>query len=497
MAVLFGSSLFRRPEGGAPENQALKRARLYLNNQKAANDAGVINNPTAYDQAIKILEPFANDLDVANQIASYQADKNQLAAKLNDESFKLNNMKTTLEETMFNIGKNNYKDAGSVVLKVAAAYDEYYSELTGEITNRLANGQSYTSMLTVKKDVEEKLRGLGELSRSFLAGRTQQEDEQNPTTPRTSFGFFVKTNPSTGRIINFSLQPADTLDPNAQKGYFKTDSFYGGVPIYVNAVRTPTNNELIGRLGNSTFKVEVDEEEVPDQTGTLKVKTLKLQNPKDFDLGFKESVANVFRAGKKQKEFDISKGAYDVDLSQTDFETALNIPRNSIAKDRLGNFYYLNQDGKLYQATNAKTIGETLGISEQEVNEQAYYLTQKDLETITVTQDPSENRVIPSSSSPGQQQSTVPAPIAQVGTLPQQTAPTELPPSSDTSILGGFARQRAERKFAEGGIEERNRIAQQEKTREDITSGQAAKLGKIGQVFKKAVGGATKFLTGR
>lgn len=393
----FFSSTFRKGRATKPETAAIKQANLIIEQAKANNSVGVVNNTSVYDMALKVLEPYEDEVAVATKIAGLKAERNQLTNKQNDEGLTSANLRQVFEEGQYIAGKNAYQNPGEVINKTAAMYDLYDTKLTEEIQQRIDNNQSYSSLLTIKREIAQKTQDIAALARSYQAQKLGKEDPESPSVPKTGFGFYVHTNPATGKIINFRLEPIDETSDTQRKGYIATDSFYGGVPVYANAVRDPSTQELKARIGDSEYKAEVESNEVADTpSGNLNTKVLRLQNPREItDLGFKESFKNIFRTGDTQRQFDTGKGAYEVDLKDTAFETPINYPKDSFGRDTAGNYYYLDNSGTLFQSGNVDVLANKFGKSPEDIKNSSFYLTRKDVDQLNSQQDPNRtDRVI-------------------------------------------------------------------------------------------------------
>ena len=354
--VTIYSSAFTRSKGPKPETTALKQANLFLKKKQADDGSFAITNPEDYEKAIQMLEPFEDDLTVASKIETYRAAANKLREKANDETFVLSAFNSRLNERIEKAGKT-YADSPDDAINVTAmVYDDEYAKIDEEIINRKKNGLPVAQLEALRDKIAPAVDKFSALTRANQIG----EDRFDGSVNRESFGYFIKTDPATGKIINFSIKPIESGDKTP--GFIKTDSFYGKIPVYLNAVRDPgDDNKLIAKVGNNTYVGEGVETTVPDQETTIKSKVLKLQNTNEVDMGIGESIANVFRTGDKQQKFDIKKGKYDIKITPDAFTKDLNVPPNSYAKDRNGSFYFYDNDKGWLQALCVIVTGKQIG----------------------------------------------------------------------------------------------------------------------------------------
>lgn len=376
--AFFYSSAFSKGKGPSAETQALKNATIFLNKKKTEN-YGVIADPKVYDEVIqKYLSPFSDNLTVQSAITGYQADAAKLAEKSNDEEFKISTLQNNLNEQQLQLGKKFKDSPGDIILQTTQLYDQAVRKLRQEAEINRSTGGSYGKLEGEAQKLEAINSKLQNLAGAVVAGTDNPEMTGN-------FGFYINTDPNTGKIISMTLNPTDS----SPTGYMRTDSFYGNTPVYAKGVRNPyADNKLQAKIGNQTYVAEAQQTETGDTTsGTLNQTVLKLQNPKDISgkMSAGDKFANVFRAGEKQKKFDVSKGAYDINLGGTDFisNSYVDFPNNSIARDTNRNVYLKNDAGKWVKFDNLDTLSQVLQKPKAEIEASVKDITNQDAKSIT------------------------------------------------------------------------------------------------------------------
>lgn len=489
MAKFFNLNL-RTTKAASPEAQAIKRAQLLVDQAKAGNPAGLISDPSVYDKAVKMLDAFSYDPGVLTKQATLQTEKNALMDKLNNQQTAKNNLKSALDNAQYQLGKNNAASPEVVIQKTAMLYDLYSQQLSKEIDDRRANGQAYDTFIPELQKAQDQAQGFASLSRTTLSNSDPN------SLVKQQYGFLVKTDPQTGKIISFALQPLDAA--NTTPGYIKTNSVYGGVPLYLNGVRDPQNdNNLIAKLGNWTFKGNVKNSNPADVASAngLNQKVLELQgaDKRSFGTKFMDVLGGADADNAKAGGINQVNGSYELkgQLKSDLFASPTSdLPKGSVGKDSSGNYYLMNNDGKLFESSDPTVIGNFIGKTPGQIQADAYFLTTKDVQSLKSQQDPSQagSSILqdPTKNSPINASSTSPTTMNTPPSGADGANQHEAPPQTSQELAGG-PDQPVVTTGKPKAIQEASGVEKQQQITEQISKGGSGLFAKAASAIKNLV----------
>lgn len=340
MAKLFGFKKLIKGSSGS----VIDLAENYVKSNM--DEFGGISDPAVYRSAMKILKPKSYDLDVANKILQYESNARKLESSIQDAVFDKSTQEFFLNEAMLEAVAGNYENPQNMVFRIAdlfnAAKDNFDTEVLPKVIKRLGAGQQIPSEVNSWRDeLTEKSNMFSQLANSYRSV-DEKTNLPGPANPDV-FGWFIKTNPSTGRIVNIELKTVDSVD-KAPTGFAKTNSRYGRLPVYLNFF--PEDEDKKARLGANEFKFDSD-------------KNILKRDKADKVPFFPDAIARAFVAfgpetfkGEKQKEEEINLQGVSFDM--------LDIPLDSVTKDGRGNYHYFDRNGKLWRAKDKDLLSRYL-----------------------------------------------------------------------------------------------------------------------------------------
>lgn len=339
---------------------AIRTYNIYLAQQ--ANEDGVINNPDAYQEARKILEPYKNDLRAQDKIVDSINNENKLRVDLKETQYSRSVYEEDVENQLSTYAKQYYKSPETLIATTAYTYNVAIDDLQQEIERRRVNGEAYGELVSLQNKYEKKAREITRLSRSVML-----DEVDNPN----AYGWFVETNPDDGSIVSMRVSPVNDIDRSGD--YFRTDTRYGEIPVWTKPVPNE-DGDMIARVGMNQYELEVDQ-----STGS---KILELKGK-----GWGNYLKALIPGGENKM----------LDLSNLEFSGAANLPQGSVTKDVSGNYYYYGSDG-VYKANDKNMMEKYLrmeGIPTQDVDSMAYPVTRQEVQNYgPFTEEDGTSRII-------------------------------------------------------------------------------------------------------
>jgi hypothetical protein len=309
---------------------------------QGAGESGSIDNPDIYRIAReKYLEPLSDNLQVSTKMAESVNDENRLRDKIDDVDRTTAVFKEQVDGLLRDYSKTYYQNPQNMILTTAYVYNTAVEDLTEEIENRRAAGQSIGELTTLQSSYAKKADQVTRLARQSLAGKPQ-----NPN----AYGWFVKTNPDDGSIIDMGIDIVDSTE--RQTGYTRTNSYYGDIPVWTNTFTDEKGKEY-ARIGSNKFDMDSDAD-----TGS---KILK-KTSKQWGRYLKALLPGGETPG------EASESIKQLNLASISFGDVLNLPQGSIARDASNNYYYWGSDG-VYKSMKKDDLQNYLNFSGQKVSD--------------------------------------------------------------------------------------------------------------------------------
>jgi hypothetical protein len=247
MASLFGNSAFTKAPTAAQSgnSRAVKLADIYLKGR--TNSAGVISDPAAYDQAIAMLQPYADDLNVQKKIATLQNQQKAVQAKNVDQGVTLSAFKRGVAQSIYSTN-DGARDISGLAFNTSVKLDDALTSLNVAIAQLEEQGKSTDQLQDYRADLSKLANAQRDLVNKFNTGTADPSLD--------GYGYYVHTNPADGSIIGAALLPT-SLAPDEVKGGLKrlansTKLGNSTLPVYVSANQL-ADGTYSARVGNKTF----------------------------------------------------------------------------------------------------------------------------------------------------------------------------------------------------------------------------------------------------
>jgi len=346
---------------------SIRQAENYIKTH--TDETGQVSDSQVYNNAISILAPLSDDLQVANKIADYKNKAAQLDTKVENAENDLNMFKYKLDASIMDVTKDSKGDAQSLVFSIANKYqialDEFNDVILDKVLSSIPKGQKVPqTILDYKDELSGKVKTMTDLANSYLI-QDPKTKLNGPTTP-DAYGVLIKTNPQTGAIVNFDIQEVNSMDKVAG-GYTKTNARYGRLPIYLN---TYTDKRMIkGNLGGIEFVSAKEDVEVGGTTVGKNILMGKFgEEAGGIGVGawlsrMVGSIGEGTKVGLKEQQQEFNLAAIPFDY--------YSIPANSVVKDGKGNYYWLDNGFKLYKAKDRDILQrylQSIGQGSYDVN---------------------------------------------------------------------------------------------------------------------------------
>jgi len=344
MAIEFGIKKYI-PSGSVTSN-AIKMADNYIKTN--TDETGKVVDPTVYDSAIQsFLSPYSDDLKVQSKILTLKNQQKALTAKLEDREKNVNLFKMEYQKRIDQVLRQKYSDSFDVISKLAETNMALLSTFKEQIYDKAVGDKTLTQTIQNEYDsLNNQTTLLTEVTNARTFGAPYNPD---------AYGWFMKTNPNDGSIVNMEFKEATDIK---EADFRKTDSTYGTVPIYLYSYGQAGKKQ--GNLGGVVFDEGDD--------GTLKSRGF-LENVSGFAsrlfAGIIPGGETWKGKGEKQKEFPLGNVSYN----------SLDIPKESVVKDGLGNYYWFDNQGKLNKSNSAdelKGFLSSIGKNSQDVDNHFY-----------------------------------------------------------------------------------------------------------------------------
>lgn len=407
--ALFYSSAFK--SGPSGETLAVRNYNAALAKAKAESDTGEIVDPNVFvDLAKRYLEPFATDPKVQSAYYGAIADAKKVQSSLDDTDYvkKLFDSSLTdniLKSTKDAVNANATPDA--IVGSHAYWYDQASIKLDNEIAQRRKNNQTtgLSTLTSLSEEYSKKASSLAELYNSMKSG--------NKNVDHSNYGFFLQTNPNTGKIISAKLDVVDSLS-KVPTGYVKTTDNYGGVPMYLNTYEEGTK----ARLGDRPYDITT----VKDLGGNSKQEAIAGGSQHRNLLGMDTGIVKDVKPGSEEK--GVTRG--ELTSFGTAFDQVINLPAHSASRDSSGNYYYLNDTGDVYKGS-ANTIAPLLNMTPDQLKNSSFFLSKDQVNSFGQIKS-LINTVTPVAP---------PAQVPSYGTPAPTEAPMPLGPTAPPTTSGG------------------------------------------------------------
>ena len=328
------------------DNTVVTIKRLADNYVKTNTDeSGVVSDPNVYQEAINLLLPYSDDLTVANKVADLKNSIEKLNSRVEKAEKDLTLFQSEYERGKIDTVQENYSDPMNLFESLALYYggslDIYDEKIIGGSLEELPAGVDIPqSVLNFRGELDRKSRELVNLSNSYFFEDPEAE-LSGPAEP-DAYGVFIQTNPQTGAIVGIDVDVVDSI-VGVPKGFKKTDSRYGRLPIYLNTFSSGKDQR--GRIGDADYEWD-------DEDDVLKIK-------KGLLGGFTTGLERLFGAIGEETTKGIKQEQQEVPLGNIPFDY-FQIPPESVVKDTRGNYYWYGSDNNLWKAKDANTLKQYL-----------------------------------------------------------------------------------------------------------------------------------------
>ena len=346
MSIEFGIKKYI-PSGSATSN-AIKMADNYIKTNTNTDETGKVVDPTVYDSAIQsFLSPYADDLRVQSKILTLKNQQKALTTKLEDREKNVNLFKMEYQKRIDQVLRQKYTDSFDVVTKLAETNMALLSTFKEQIYDEAVGNKTLTQTIQNEYDsLNNQTTLLTEVVNARTFGAPYNPD---------AYGWFIKTNPNDGAIVNMEFKEATDIK---EADFRKTDSTYGTVPIFLYSYGATGKKQ--GNLGGVVFDESDD--------GILKSRGF-LEKAGGFTsrlfAGIIPGGETWKGKGEKQREFPMANVPYN----------SLSIPKESVVKDGLGNYFWFDNQGKLNKSNSAdelKGFLASVGKNSQDVDNHFY-----------------------------------------------------------------------------------------------------------------------------
>lgn len=339
---------------------------------QGAGTSGVIDNPDVFRQAReKYLEPLSDDIRISTKMAQSVNDEAQLRDKANDVNLASSVFKETVEDTLRSYAKAYYNSPSSLVQTTALVYNTAVDELDDEIQKRKGAGQGVGDLQSLLNTYATKADSATRLARQVLA----TGKPQNPN----AYGWFVRTNPDDGTIVSIETDGVDSVDKQGK--FIRTNSFYGGIPVWTNTFIDADGKE-VARIGSNKYNLEKDKD-----TGA---QVLKI-NAKQWGRYLK----SLLPGGETPTQ--AKEASRTINLGAIQFGDVLNLPKGSIAKDASDNYYYFSDKG-VFKAQNKDKMVQFLnvnGVPTNDLDKKAFPVSRNEVKAFgAFTNEDGTSRII-------------------------------------------------------------------------------------------------------
>jgi len=395
MAIEFGIKKYI-PSGSATSN-AIKMADNYIKTN--TDETGKVVDPTVYDSAIQsFLSPYADDLRVQSKILTLKNQQKALTAKLEDREKNVNLFKMEYQKRIDQVLKQKYSDSFDVVAKLAETNMALLSTFKEQIYDEAVGNKTLTQTIQNEYDsLNNQTTLLTEVVNARTFGAPYNPD---------AYGWFMKTNPNDGSIVNMEFKEATDIK---EADFRKTDSTYGTVPIYLYSYGQAGKKQ--GNLGGVVFDEGDD--------GILKSRGF-LENIGGFTsrlfAGIIPGGETWKGKGEKQKEFPLGNVPYN----------SLAIPKETVVKDGLDNYYWFDNQGKLNKSNSAdelKGFLSSIGKNPQDVDNHFYLALPEFIDQFWTPDDTGKKPVLETKKTTITPSGQKPTSISSVGIGYPSTAP--------------------------------------------------------------------------
>ena len=403
-----------------PTTALVKQAQLYIA-QNTDPKTGKVTDPSVYGKALQMLK--GNNTPAALKAAAdIQNSQSALTGKLNNAYATKGMIDYEFKNAQYNIGKTYALNPAQLISHMYGLYDFHATQIENHVKELQSEGQDATALQAYGATITDEATQYEKLFSAISGPQGFNSPQAKQAAQR--FGMAVGTD-SDGKITSFALHvvPSGLQDARmTQNGttYVRTNSTYGGLPLYVVPQSDPndaTGNTYTAKIGNLQFsgtKKSVGQDAltltdnrsfltkigntVPDFFERVFGKRPESQGAGGSYHGMAGTVAGgVPTSG--DKAVAAAQGAkvgpgYSVDLlghiKPDDFSNLTSLPAGTIATDAAGNYHYINDQGQVFSAPNADIMSKNIDIPAAQIKSAALPLSSQDLELLNSQQDPNQ-----------------------------------------------------------------------------------------------------------
>ena len=355
-----------------PKNNVITDAKRMAENYVKTHTGlkGKVVDSDVYFKAIELLAPFSDDVSIANKIADYQNQALTLKAKKREAENSKVLFEYSLNEARQNITKEKYWDSAGLIKGLSEMYlralNDYDTDIYMKmVEDVLVSGEApESSIINFREDISRKALMFSELNNSYL-NVNPKTNVPGPTNTE-AYGVFVKTNPSTGSIVDIEIDMIGSVE-DPRSGFNVTNTRYGGIPIYLNYAGRGSDRKA--KIGPTNFTYDEGDKILNVDYGIL---TSHPFFKKAGKVG--EELSKRLRGEKATPFGTVVEQADEFPLGEFAFDI-FDIPTESVIKDGQGQYYFFDKNKALWPAESPdflKMYLSDIGRDSSEVDDKAY-----------------------------------------------------------------------------------------------------------------------------
>lgn len=219
---------------------------IYIKSNTGAN--GSVTDPTVYQNAISMLQPYAGEPAVQLKMAEYANSAKALTAAATDQATTLAQFRQSLDGALFAKGDAN-RDPYTLARNTADLLNTALTSLDQNITTLKGQNKSTDTLVTYRQYLAQAAQQETDLVNGLANGTVNPEQD--------GYGYYVKTNPADGSLQGVALLPADVSNLTdttknmkrlATTANIGTGTATATVPVYMTST-TDSNGQSQAILG--------------------------------------------------------------------------------------------------------------------------------------------------------------------------------------------------------------------------------------------------------
>ena len=254
------------PDGGAV--RAKRMAAILI--EKSKNNYGEVTDPTVYERANAILEPYSSKPDVMLAMERYNNKADEVKQKTVDQDTNIASIQRHLADSLF-FKQVDLIDTSRIAQMSLVHMEDALGSVNALIDESKARGKSYDKLVTYQKSLNDLASSQRNLVNSALSG--------NLSGAQDAFGYYVKTDPTSGNVMGVAMLPKNqvsvidkSLDDNTKRISNNVKLGSADIPVYVPAYQNG-DGSMVAKIGGNTWTGEKGDsslaaQDIPDFSGT-------------------------------------------------------------------------------------------------------------------------------------------------------------------------------------------------------------------------------------